>query len=78
MQDAGRVAEIVDILYELIESKQAGADLAMVSFISTAGEIALSLIASKTEFRDACLKTHSCPVEQVRNKLRHELRARGI
>ena len=44
--EPGRVAEIVNSLHELIESKQAGADIAIVSLISTAGEIALSLSLS--------------------------------
>ena len=56
MQEGGRVAEIVDSLHGVIEAKQAGADVAIVSLISTAGEIALSLIVSKPELKEAYLK----------------------
>ena len=75
---ADRVAEIVNSLHEVIESKQAGADVAIVSLISTAGEIALSLIVSKPELKDAYLKAFNSSVEQIRSQLRQELKSRGL
>lgn len=76
--EAGRVAEVVNSLHEVIEAKQAGADVAIISLISAAGEIALSLIVSKPELKDAYLKAFNSSVEQVRKQLRHELKSRGI
>jgi hypothetical protein len=76
--EAGRVAEIVDSLHELIESKQAGADVAITSLVSTAGEIALSLIVSRPELKDAYLKAFNTSVEQVRRQLKQELKSRGL
>ena len=79
MQDeGGRVAEIVDSLHGVIEAKQAGVDIAIVSLISTAGEIALSLIVSKPELKEAYLKAFNSSIEQVRKQLRDELKARRI
>ena len=72
------MAEIVDSLHGFIEAKQAGADVAIVSLISTAGETALSLIVSKPELKEAYLKAFNSSVEQVRKQLKDELKARGI
>ena len=75
---AQRVAEIVDSLHDLLESKQAGADVAMISLISTAGEIALGMIVAKPALKDAYLKAFNSSVEQVRRQLRQELKSRGL
>ena len=75
---AGRVEEIVNSLHEVIESKQAGADIAIVSLISAAGEIALSLIVSRPELKEAYLKSFNSSVEQVRRQLKQELKSRGL
>ncbi|HEV8387109.1 MAG TPA: hypothetical protein VGQ03_05760 [Nitrososphaera sp.] len=76
--EASRVAEIVDSLHALLESKQVSADVAIVSLVSTAGEIALSLIVAKPELKEMYLKTLNSAVEQVKKQLRHELKTRGI
>jgi|GEM_PF-1739151 len=76
--DATRVAEVVDSLHSLIESKQIGADIAIVSLVSTAGEIALSLIVAQPELKEAYLKVFNSSVEQVRKQLKQELKARKI
>lgn len=78
MQEAQRIAELVDSLHGLIESKQAGAEVAIAGLISTAGEIALSLIVARPELKEAYLKTFNSSVEQVRRQLGHELKSRGI
>jgi hypothetical protein len=78
MEDASRVAEVVDSLHNLIESKQVGADMAIVSLVSTAGEIALSLIVAQPELKEAYLKVFNSSVEQVKKQLRQELKARKI
>lgn len=78
MQEAGRVAEIVDDLHAHLESKQASADVAIVSLISTAGEIVLSLVVAKPELKDVYLKMFNTSVEQVKNQLRHELKSRRV
>jgi hypothetical protein len=78
MQEAQRIAELVNSLHDLIESKQAGAEVAIASLISTAGEIALSLIVARPELKEAYLKTFNDSVEQVRRQLGHELKSRGI
>jgi hypothetical protein len=61
--EASRVEEIVDSLYAHLESKKASADVAIVSLISAAGEIALSLVVAKPELKDAYLKTFNTFVE---------------
>jgi hypothetical protein len=76
--EASRVAEIVDSLHALLESKQASADVAIVSLVSTAGEIALSLIVGKPEQKEMYLKMLNSAVEQVKKQLRHELKTGGI
>ena len=51
--EAKRVADVVDSLHELIEGRQVGADIAIISLISTAGEVALSLIVAQPELKEA-------------------------
>ena len=77
-EDASRVAEVVDSLHNLIESKQVGADMAIVSLVSTAGEITLSLIVAQPELKEAYLKVFNSSFEQIRKQLRQELKARKI
>jgi hypothetical protein len=77
-EEASRVAEVVDSLHNLIESKQVGADIAIVSLVSTAGEVALSLIVAQPELKEAYLKVFNSAVEQVRRQLRQEIKARKI
>ena len=76
--EASRVAEIVDSLHALLESKQVSADVAIVSLVSTAGEIALSITVAKPELKEVYLKMLNSAVEQVRKQLRQELKTRGI
>lgn len=76
--EASRVAEIVDSLHALLESKQASVDVAIVGLVSTAGEIALGLIVAKPEKKEMYLKAFNSSVEQVKTQLRHELKTRGI
>ena len=78
MEEAGRVAEIVNSLHEVLEAKQVGADVAIAGLIATAGEIALSLIVSKPEMKEEYLKAFNSSIEQVRVQLRRELKSRGI
>ncbi|HEX7031668.1 MAG TPA: hypothetical protein VF172_01585 [Nitrososphaera sp.] len=78
MEEANRIAEVVDSLHDLIESKQVGADIAIASLISTAGEIALSLIVAQPELKDAYLKVFNSSVEQVRQQLKQELKSRNF
>ena len=76
--EASRVSEVVDSLHELVESKQVGADIAIVALVSTAGEIALSLIVAQPELKDAYLKVFNSAVEQVRRQLKQELKERKV
>jgi hypothetical protein len=76
--EASRISEVVDSLHALIESKQVGADIAIVSLVSAAGEVALSLIVAQPELKEAYIKVFNSAVEQVRKQLRQELRARKI
>jgi hypothetical protein len=76
--EASRISEVVDSLHALIESKQVGADIAIVSLVSAAGEVALSLIVTQPELKEAYVKVFNSAVEQVRKQLRHELKARKI
>ena len=76
--EAIRVAEIVDSIHALLESKQASAYVAIVGLVSTAGEIALSLIVAKPALKEMYLKTLNSTIEQVKKQLRHELKTRGI
>ena len=77
-EEASRVAELVDSLHSLVESRQVGADIAIISLISTAGEIALSLIVAKPEMKDAYLKVFNSSAERVRSQLMAELKARKL
>jgi hypothetical protein len=76
--EASRVSEVVDSLHGLIESKQVGADIAVVSLVSAAGEVALSMIVTQPELKESYLKVFNSAVEQVRRQLRQELKARKI
>ncbi|HJS69008.1 MAG TPA: hypothetical protein VJ730_06260 [Nitrososphaera sp.] len=76
--EASRVSEVVDSLHGLIESKQVGADIAVVSLVSAAGEVALSMIVAQPELKESYLKIFNTAVEQVRRQLRQELKARKI
>ena len=76
--EASRVSEVVDSLHELVESKQVGADIAIVALVSTAGEIALSLIVAQPELKEAYLKVFNSAVEQVRRQLKQELKERKV
>lgn len=78
MEEASRIAEVVDSLHDLVERKQVGADIAIASLISTAGEIVLSLIVAQPELKDAYLKVFNSSVEQVRQQLKQELKARNL
>lgn len=76
--EASRVSEVVDSLHDLIERKQVGADVAIVSLVSTAGEVALSMIVAQPELKEAYLKVFNSAVEQVRKQLRQELKVRKV
>lgn len=76
--EASRISEVVDSLYELIESKQVGADVAAINLFSAAGEVALSLIVVQPELKGAYLKVFNRAVEQLRKQLKQELRARKV
>lgn len=72
------VAELVDSLHNIIESRQAPADVAIAGLVSTAGEIALGMAVSHPESKEAYLKAFNSAVEQVRKQLHKELKARGL
>lgn len=76
--EASRVSEVIDSLHDLIERKQVGADVAIVSLVSTAGEVALSMIVAQPELKEAYLKVFNSAVEQVRKQLRQELKVRKV
>ena len=76
--EASRVSEVVDSLHDLIERKQVGADVAIVSLVSTAGEVALSMIVAQPELKEAYIKVFNSAVEQVRKQLRQELKVRKV
>ena len=76
--EASRVSEMVDSLHDLIESKQVGADVAIVSLVSAAGEVVLSMTVAQPELKEAYLKAFNSAVEQVRLQLKQELKARKI
>lgn len=76
--EASGVSEVVDSLHDLIESKQVGADIAIVSLVSAAGEVALSIIVAQPELKESYLKVFNSAVEQVRRQLRQELKARKV
>jgi hypothetical protein len=76
--EASRVSEVVDSLHDLVESKQVGADIAIVALVSAAGEVALSMIVAQPELKDAYLKVFNSAVEQVRRQLKQELKERKV
>lgn len=76
--EASRIAEVVDSLHEVIESKQIGADIAITSLISAAGEVSLSMIVAQPEFKESYLKVFNSAVEQVRRQIKQEMKARNI
>jgi hypothetical protein len=76
--EASCVSEIVDSPHDFIQEKQTLPDIAIISLISTAGEIALSLIVAQPELREAYLKVFNSSVEQVRKQLKQELDSRNI
>lgn len=76
--EASRVSEMVDSLHDLIGSKQVGADVAIVSLVSAAGEVVLSMTVAQPELKEAYLKAFNSAVEQVRLQLKQELKARKI
>jgi len=76
--EASRISEVVDSLHGLMEEKQVGADVAIVSLVSTAGEVALSMIVAQPELKEAYLKVFNSTVEQVRKQLKQELKARKV
>ncbi|HXG06038.1 MAG TPA: hypothetical protein VNI77_01775 [Nitrososphaera sp.] len=78
MEEANRIADVVDSLHNLIENRQVGADIAIASLIATAGEITLSLIVAEPELKEAYLKVFNSSVEQVRAQLKQELKARNL
>ena len=74
----GKLAPIEACPLKLKSIAQASADVAIVSLVSTAGEIALSLIVGKPEQKEMYLKMLNSAVEQVKKQLGHELKTRGI
>ena len=76
--EAHHVAKVVDSLHQFIEQEQVEADAAIISLISTAGEVALSMIVAKPALLDAFLKVFDSSVEQVRKQLTEELSARKL
>ncbi len=76
--EANSVAEVVDSLHGLIEGKKVGADISIISLVSTAGEIALSMIVAQPELKETYIKIFNSAVEQVRRQLKQEIRARKI
>jgi hypothetical protein len=78
VMEASRVSEVVDSLHGLIESKQVRTDIAMISLVSAAGEVARSMIVAQPELKESYLKVFNSAVEQVRRQLRQELKARKL
>lgn len=76
--DANRIADVVSSLHDIVESKQIVADIAIISLISAAGEIALSLIVAHPELKEAYLKIFNSAAEQVRKQLKEELKSRQL
>ena len=76
--EATRISDVVENLHNLIESKQVGGDIAIISLVSTAGEVVLSLIVAQPELKEAYLKAFNNAVEQIRRQLTQELEARKI
>ncbi|MEO9363198.1 MAG: hypothetical protein ABI348_04785 [Nitrososphaera sp.] len=78
MSQNNNIAELVDNLHGLIESRQAPADVAIAGLVSTAGEIALGMAVARPERKEEYLKAFNSAVEQVRRQLRKELKSRGL
>jgi hypothetical protein len=78
VSEANDVAEVVDSIHDLIESKKVNADIAVISLVSAAAEIALSIIVAQPELKDAYLKVFDSSIEQVRKQLEQELKERKI
>ena len=76
--EANDVAKVVDSVHDFIESKQVNGDIAIISLISAAAEIALSIIVAQPELKDAYLKVFDSSIEQVRKQLEQELKERKI
>ncbi|HZC88674.1 MAG TPA: hypothetical protein VE199_03570 [Nitrososphaera sp.] len=76
--EANDVAKIVDSIHDFIGSKKVNADIAIISLVSAAAEIALSIIAAQPELKDAYLKVFDSSIEQVRKQLEQELKERKI
>lgn len=76
--EASRISDVVENLHNLIESKQVGGDIAIISLVSTAGEVVLSLIVAQPELKEAYLKVFNNAVEQIRRQLTQELETRNI
>jgi hypothetical protein len=75
---ADHISKVVNGLHGFLESEQVGADIAIASLVSAAGEVALGMIVARPENRDAYLKLFNSTVEQVRAQLRRELKERKI
>lgn len=73
-----RISQVVNGLHGFLESDRVGADIAITSLVSAAGEVALGTIVARPENRDAYLKLFNSTVEQVRAQLRRELKERKI
>jgi hypothetical protein len=76
--EANDVAKIVDGIHDFIESKKVNADIAIISLVSAAAEITLSIIVAQPELKDAYLKVFDSSIEQVRKQLEQELKERKI
>jgi hypothetical protein len=76
--EANDVAKMVDNVHDLIESKQVNADIAIISLVSAAAEIALSVIVAQPELKDAYLKVFDSSIERVRKQLEQEMKERKI
>jgi hypothetical protein len=76
--ESQRIAEVANHLHDLIESRQVGAEIAIIGLISTAGEIVLGMISADPALKDPYLKTFNSAVEQVRTQLKHKLDERKI
>lgn len=76
--ETNRISEVVGDLHNLLESKQVGGDIAIISLVSTAGEVVLSLIVAQPELKEAYLKVFNNAVEQIRRQIAQELEARNI
>lgn len=62
-QNNNKVAEQVDSLHNLVESRQSPADLAIAGLVPTAGEIALGMTVEHLKSKEAYLKAFNSAVE---------------